>query len=462
MSRPASDYIAHLDWEELNSPQTIEGPFLSPALFDGASKYSLSRDEDYNVIGMISGQSAAHEATEQEFGLMLNPRDVTIQEPHLIFDIKRLSLKSITRTPQAPMGANNNFNISAPFSAHSYKIRHTLTQEPCYSFREWYLNAPPNNHYLRQQVERKKTVIYEHNRRGPHPVSDRFEMMLYGQYDLAYLAIKTDRFQFLIERVPNSFFPIWSEKLMVEYREEWGLVPDEKTRNQIAELLGYLLGRRLISIGASILSRKGFIIEAVAKSHHQPNIRHLCKKYPHYPIDLKESPELFEAAFIKALNAYKSKQEYLPISECLHRYWLASELPLGLNIVILASTLEMLANAWFKSNESTSHGKYMPHDEYRELLSPEIEALADKLDKTEMGKAIIKRILSSNQFGANDKTNTFFSELGITLATEDKNILRDRNKYAHGGEINVIEARRCWAIYQSLFNHALLRILDLR
>lgn len=462
MSRPASDYIAQLDWEVLFAPQVITGPFLSPGLIEGVSKYALSRDEDYNVIGMISGQSASHEIAGHEHGLMLNPREVTIKEPHLLHEIKNFVLKSITRTPQAPMDAHTLFDFTAPFSAHSYKIRQTLTQEPCFSFREWYLNAPPNNHYLRQQVERKKTVIYEHNRRGPHPVSDRFEMMLYGQYDLACLAIKTDSFQFLIERVPSTFFPIWSEKLIVEYREEWGLVPDEQTRNQIAELLGYLLGRRLISIGASMLSRQGYIIEAVAKSHYQPNIRHLCKKSPHYPIDLNESPELFEAAFIKALTAYKNKQEYLPISECLRRYWLASELPLGLNIVILASTLEMLANAWFKSNESTSHGKYMPHDEYRELLSPEIEALADKLDKTEMGKAIIRRILSSNQFGANDKTNTFFSELGITLAPEDKNILRGRNKYAHGGEINVIEARRCWAIYQALFNQALLRILDLR
>lgn len=462
MTHSSSDYIAQLDWEGLHEPRTFDGPFDGGVIIPGESKIVVSRDEDYNITGTAYGYTTQKEATPEENQSMCRRQNVTIRLHYATVDIAQFLVQSITRAPPSSPGVHVGFDLVAPFATQCITIRNTNPNQTRFSLREWYINAPPHNHFLHQRVDRKKTAIYEHSRAGRIPVADRYEMLQCMHSSMTCLTIDTGAFRFLVEYALDSFAPAWSKKLMVEYRDEWGLVPDEMTRTHVAEILSYLLGRELIPVGTTSLNREGYVIDATYTSHSRPNIRHLCRQIPRYTMNLAESPAAFEQAFVKAMVAYQKKQDSLPIAECLRRYWLAVELPPGLNIVILASTLEFLAKAWFKSQESKSRGTYMTHDAFRQLIQPEIDALAQKLEVREGGKAILKRILSANNFGSNDQTEVFFAELGLPLTGDDRKVLRGRNKYVHGGRIDISDASLTWGRYAGLFSRAMLRILELQ
>jgi hypothetical protein len=375
-------------------------------------------------------------------------------------EIIRYRTITIHTNPASATPTNPASNLAAQFVAQRVRLK-LKSDTQVQSVREWYLNGPLTVSFMRGLVNRKKTSIYEHERNDRARVSDRYELLQYTQNGVGCIFIDTGTYSFWIETVPHCFPPAWSHKLMIEYRSDWGGVPDPDARSRISDIVGYLLGRELISIGHSELSHDGYILAKDCQGHLRPGIRTICAHWPRPPIPIDETPEAFSASFLRTWTAYERKYPILPISECLHRYWVAVRQPPSMSIVILASTLEYLSKAWFATASSRSRGKYISHEQYREILSPEIDTLAPKLMAHPQGDAVLKRILSAYNFGSTDQLEQFFSELGIDLVAEERSTLRKRNKYVHGHVVEPSEARATVARYEALFTRALIRILEI-
>lgn len=456
-----TDSIAHLEWEGLQAPRTYEGEFDKPQIISGRSRANLTRDESYNVGGTAYGFSTSGKSTEEETQFMLRTQDTTFRASSQRIDFYACRVTRMTWTPPSSLGVGRGSEVTAPFVVREVHVRNS-SGKTALSFREWFLNAPLHNMCFHEGVERSKTTVYEHRNRGALDLRDRFELVDYKQGTAEGLLVDFGAYRFLFECVPDAYAPAWSRKLMVEYREAWGGVPDVATRKDIAAMASYILGRELILIGDTLLTQEGYVAEARYLSHGRPNIQHLCQDYPRLPLGVEVTPSKFKQALATAVTAYQQKKQILPLEDCLGRYWLAIQTPPGLGIVILATALELLAQAWFRSKESKSRGEFLEHKAYRALLSPEIESLSAKLEKTDQGKAILKRILSANRLGTNDQMTTFFAELGIELSVDDRQVLQRRNKYVHGSPVNGSEASQSWGRYASLFTRAMVCILNLQ
>jgi len=461
MTDKPSDYVAHLDWEGLHSTQTYDGPFTNPAIVSGASQVCLLRDDDYNICGTVVGCVTDSDISHEERESMYSPITLKMSLHWADVTISRYLVKSINRSPALSPAGTAAHKVEAPFVAEGLSVQIKRPNDGVHSLREWYLNGPTVTEFMRGGIRRQRTSIYEHSRTERATVNDKYELLQYSKNSCGCVFVDAGSYSFWIESVPESFAPSWSKKLMIEYRSEWGRIPDTESRRRISELTGYLMGRELISIGNTSLTSDGYILAKECISHLRPDIRFICKDYPRYPIAIAESPAVFSEVLLRALSAYDRKHTTLPISECLRRYWLAVHQPPGLNIVILATTLELLTKAWYTSAESRSRGRYMSHDEYRELLNPEIDSLATKLESKPQGNAILRRILAAYNYGSNDHIENFFKELDINLTPEDVKVLRKRNKYVHGESIDYADARATWRRYSALFNIAMGRILEI-
>ena len=82
-------------------------------------------------------------------------------------------------------------------------------------------------------------------------------------------------------------------------------------------------------------------------------------------------------------------QGTLNLDEVLWGYWLADQLPLGADLPVLATSVEILMNPWYKSKKSKSKGTYMPKAEFDKLLKDEFKAIEAKLEGVEYGDRIL-------------------------------------------------------------------------
>jgi hypothetical protein len=145
-------------------------------------------------------------------------------------------------------------------------------------------------------------------------------------------------------------------------------------------------------------------------------------------------------------------------------YWLFEETPLGANIPVLATSVEMLKRAWYKSTRSKSRGVYMPKKEFDELLGEELRAIEEKLRGVEYGDRISRRIRNSFNLGANESMEFFLEELGLPIGPVERSAIKARNPMAHGSEDLLDESRHQDTIndtlsYRTLFNRIVLKLL---
>jgi hypothetical protein len=300
--------------------------------------------------------------------------------------------------------------------------------------------------------------------------------------------------------VSEEYAPSWSKNFAIEYSTKLSPIPEEKTRKVVAEIVSFVLGRRLIDIGDTSFADEGHEFSMQnwdTEAHLLPvkvksdlpyllrgwspygiNVQALCSKpdFPPIPIERihRNKNQDFEAVLSKLVPIYLNLRDTLALDHALWRYWTFQEMPLGINLPMLVSGIEILASAWFSSEYSASKGNFTPQKEFLDLLQPDFESIKTKLESAsvaepalerlknpEVLRALMTRLQNSFEMGPGAKMRRFFEEIGIVPTAEEIEALNSRHRQIHTHEADQ-EAEKLWLLSEhlrTLFHKIILRML---
>jgi hypothetical protein len=306
---------------------------------------------------------------------------------------------------------------------------------------------------------------YERERKLPGNEKDSFEeTKSIGGTGLAF--VQTKELSLLVQHTPN-LGPSWSKCLSIEYRPAWGSIPEDRDREAIGALVGFLSGRELINVGHTRFDAEGKQISQVALSPRKDNLVSMCQRSGEFrpvEIDPLRGGDGLENLLTKLATNYLTLKEDLRLNEALKCYRLSEELPIGLNPPILSTGIETLAASWFESTRSKTAGVYISREEFSALLGEELETAGAKLADREYGERVLNRLHGTYNMGANDRLRFFFDEIGLPVGEAEWQAVRERNPMAHGassvfdGTANE-KMTKATRVYKTFFHRVVLKLL---
>lgn len=458
---------AHLpgtEWEGLRTPWTVKNLAESPILPPGTNRVELRRDERYGIeakiVGTPEGLSADLLSDLGEPGVLVPGHRIegTSHFGSYLYRLERCVVSSVSVSGTGRLEADLRTSRARRTANGERGTRAWLT--------EWYLNAHNGSMLYTRAVERELEQTYRRKRSYPEE-----EAVFEGGGSLAlggYAYVETPDLCFVLEYAPEEEGPSWSRNFAIEYREEWGGVPEEGTRASIANAVSFVVGRPLIRVGHTAFDGRGRAIEEVAVAPPPDvDLVSVCRREEQPPAKLHEGrpTDRFEALLARLVPRYLASKDELDLDDVLWNYWLSERLPLGANLPVLATGLETLKKAWYSSKKSKSKGVYMPKKEFDKLLGDELAVAEEKLGKVEYGDRIARRMRGAFGFGANESLEFFFEELGLPIGPAERSALKARNPMAHGSSTLLDESKYQEMVdatlaYRTLLNRVLLKVLD--
>lgn len=457
-----SAHLPRIEWEGLRLPWEVEDLAESPILPPGSEKIRLWRDEQYRIAAKIVGTPAGSPSDllpdHGEVGEIIPDYRIEGTSHHGGYQyeldhcvVNRASMK----------GEELEADLK------TYRARRVLTTDSGSQawLTEWYLNAHKGELLYPRLVKRERQETYRREREYPEEkVTFKGSWTeTHGQYAF----VETSDLSFAIERVPRDLSPQWCRSLSIEYRDEWAQVPDEKTRESIANAVSFIMGRHLIGVGHTSFDERGRSLEEVVVSPRQADLVSICQQAEHPPIrmDKRRPTDVFERLLTQLVPRYLELNNEFDLDNVLWGYWFFEELPLGENLPVLASSVEMLKKNWYSSKKSKSRGVYMPKKEFDALLEDELAAIEEKLGGVEYGDRMTRRIRNAFNLGSSESIEFFLEELGLPIGPNERSALKARNPMAHGSSASLDESRHQEMVnntlsFRTLFNRVLLKLLN--
>lgn len=463
-------YLDRIEWEGLQNRIIIKENINSDFLKDTANKIEIWRGEDYKIRGEICGIFNNDEdrlSYDTTSGEIIKPIEIT-GENH--YGTEKYSLKHCyigNQNIKTKIVANGHLNRTYDAELITYHVERKLDIECDISWiTDWYINSHRMSFLYPRSTKRSLSESYTRSRcsedeeccanfRGFEGTSDAMD----------YALINCGKLKFIIHSIPKKYQPNWSEKLGIEYRREFG-IPDTNTREYISEIISFIIGKQLLHIGSSNFDSNGYPIEETFFNPKGDNIMAICQKNQIPPIVLDRYNEIgkIELVLQQVIPTYLEVRDELQLNEALYRYWIANNLPIGTNLPILASGIEIIASAWFKSKKSKVKGVYLPKKEFDSLLKDELIKINEKLKNIEYGDRINNRIRNTFNLGVNERLQFFFDEIGLELGEVENKAIRARNIMTHSSTGDSYEEIKemidLTNAYKTLFNRVFLKILS--
>jgi len=278
--------------------------------------------------------------------------------------------------------------------------------------------------------------------------------------------VELEDYKFIVHKVPKGIGPEWSNNIGIEYRMEFGGIPNEDEREGISEIISFLFGKHLLKVGFSEFDQDENPMKQVGQTPWGDNIVSKCKSAGQYPINIDsyENMGLAEDVFQELIPRYLKLRNEMKMKDALWSFWISEDVPVGTNIPILANSLEILKKGWFQSNKSKTKGVYLPKKEFDELLNGNFEGIEERLLGQEYADRIIRRMKGSFNMGVNESLDFFFEEIGMEVGAVERKAIKKRNSIAHGSHGNsdeeIEEILFYSKVYKTLFNRILLRLLS--
>jgi hypothetical protein len=500
MNTTQHEQAALLQWEGLQVPRRIIRLDLAGNLLAGSSAATISRNDSYCLRCEVEGFASQPFAPNIEFQSkrggpfafsgLCGGYTVSLSNCYLTRVESRLDSDS-------GLYKHNSFQLGV----HTDRVEQKATGKWNETTHiDWFLNGP-RTFIWPQETHHQRDLGYLRKIDGHPEFVLACSTSLPGAHADCAL-VRLPGFSFVLREVPEELGPYWSKNLGIEYSTKLSAVPDPDTREAVAEIVSFVLGRRLIDVGDTTLAThdsaihmqnwdpsKGVVLPAEIKpdfpfclrswNPRGINVRALCSQidFPPIPIDrqARANAQNIEGVLAGLVPVYLKRRRELALDDALWRYWTFQELPLGVNLPMLVTGIEILAAAWFDSPASASHGNFTSKKEFLALLEDDFKTMRAKLAgaaKLEPSMAhlqnqgildkLMQRIENSFQMGPTARTRAFFQELGVTPTVRQLESLEARHGQIHSHGAHK-EPAELWSLSENLrtlFYTIMLRLLD--
>lgn len=462
------DILPYLEWEVLREPITIPKVEDARELPEGPKKIVINRDECYKLQALLSMKGDSKLFTEKIKdvvpGSFVKPFEITgsDQDGFIHYTLESCCLVGSQTCCERGEEPLSEANIFIEEVRRRYK-----TETESARLTEWYINGPKDKFVFRNTTTRKISTTFTRERLASkdeiiHSL-DVSNVSRMSSHD--FLRIKASDNEFLVTKVPEEFEPIWSSNIGIEYRKEWGRIPDVEEREKISELCNFIFGRHLLLVGYTIYDKDNNIVEEYACNPWGNNIRYLCSEPDFAPVRIN-SPSTGGKAddlISQLLPPYLDARDSFHLNHALWFYWIAHNTPVGTNLPLLASAVEAMMNGWFKFDRSESHGKYMREFDFEDLLRDDINSIQKKLEGKTYGDEVMNKIKRAYNLGTGDRFRFFFNEIKLVVNDNEWEAIEARHPPAHGRiSISPEEWRRVIQYthtYETLIHKIMLKLL---
>lgn len=479
-------FLNHLEWEPLHHSYEIPRyENLTKILPLGGKKIVVSRDEEYKIKGLLTGHlenSLPLTPLMKGDTYMPIPREnIKITDFGAEYEIEySIKLNHINSSP-------DGVDFEAEMNISHLKRTFNQSEKLCW-LTEWFLNGTDIAYdgSISNELEKKYTRIMNKPEDPNLEHSSKLDVIFsdlnvnYSQENSeskGYLFVEfrdennADKY-FTIQSVPDIYGPSWSKNISIEYKGKWW-IPTPEERKKINEIVSFLIGRQLISIGYTKYNKKGKVIEDFVNSPQISegiHLQELCKsKFYSSPVNTLGDGTFHNLRiyFRELIPNYLALRDDLNLNEVLGKYWLSKAIPNEAEIIILSASLELLFNSWYNSKNSKSQGNFLSRKKFLEAFSEELDSIKNKLDNVnwqfpDFKKRFYNKIDNSNQMGFNASIHFFFKEIGLNIGEIEKKAIQCRNNPVHGHILKtneVDELIKMTLAYRTLVNRTILKIL---
>lgn len=275
-----------------------------------------------------------------------------------------------------------------------------------------------------------------------------------------FFSLEAAEFSCIVAKVPKELVPNGMEGLCLEFRNGRIDAVDKNLLSDLSSFLSFMLGAKLYYIGSSHLNG-GVLKEVLLDSPNIPfNVQPAIS-----PIHYNQQYEWgdFALQVNRLFPVYRQNQDLLSFNHAINRFWTAREIPMGINLPILAGAVEIIANAYLKMT-GNNQPEYMSKPAYELLIETELKSLREKLLGVDGGQIMLNKITGAFRKGPNEKITLFFSLLGLEIGQAEKAAINLRNKMTHDKRDyktceTAFEDIVLTRVYQVLFNRIILTIL---
>lgn len=463
-SRPPCD-----EWEAIEYPITVSnlkfsrGGFVLP----NDTKVEIWRDENYQLEGKIYGT---------DFYSRTFDRDEFVGKGNIILDDEITGTDTnnryvkihgcyvgslINRDTYKYDGNKQILEASLHMDSVTVTAQSQGTTSELQRRFDWYLIGDAKPFF-----DRTTFRLYNNDKQyikvriGIDEYSDDAPVNWGRSYSKDYTLLKCSDCDCIIAKIPEIYIPKGFNGICFEFRGNDMQTVSKQTLKNLMHFISLLLGGELHYVGYSILHGDN-LHEAHLNTSSKPWEANSSLPPIHFTMHYEWGK--FWVLVTELFPRYTELAKPLNLNAVIDRYWTARTLPVGSNLPVLSSSLEILAASYLKMT-GNSKLNYLPKDEYNRIVHPEIESMRHKLSSVKGHEIIINKLLGAYQKGPNEKLRHFFELLNLSLSTDDSKAINLRNKMAHGNRDysdddiahdDTISTR----VYEILLNRALLRVL---
>ncbi len=282
-----------------------------------------------------------------------------------------------------------------------------------------------------------------------------------SEFTRDFTILKTDVLECIIAKVPDKYIGGNLRGLCFEFRDSNVDRAHAEFIDDLAHFVGFLFGCELYSTGYTLLHN-----DQLAEARLKDPRLELTHSQPMPPIHFNMHHDWgkFWLLINKIFPKYLELQEKLQINQAISRRWISAQLPVGTNLPVLASAIEILAGNFLKLT-GNDNLIYLSEVDYLEKLGKEFDEIKTRLLEIPDGKIIVNKVLGAFRKGANEKMQKFFSLLDLKIGKSEKTALKLRNKMAHSST-DYTDAERIHEdlistrVYEVLFNRTVLKLLE--
>lgn len=457
-----------LEWEFFEQQGPITNVTCVKGLYDlkPDSRISIQRNDQYDLIVTISGVASDGSDLEPNIekidGAFIKKDIIEAQDNESRYVFDNIALDDVNSRLSLTTKKIGYDAILVTSSVTKIK-----SEEQATILNEWYLGAGVNAIFPR--TTSRKITLDDSYIKVREEIDDRnSEMFRESSTSRDFFHVTAKDFSCIVAKAAEGYGPEWSFNYCIEYRSSLGKIPNSDEREAVSEIVSFILGNQLLKIGETAYDAENNIVYQQYQSPWGDNVMSRCQSNSFPPVYIRGGGRdwfALERVLNTLIDPYIEKRASFELKDALWKYWIAGQLPIGVNLPILAGGLEVLTSKILKAHPEIKH-YYISFEKFCELISDEIMQISTKIGEHPNSKQILNKIKGASQRSINEKIPLALEQIGLPIKTVEKKAIQARNKMTHSplgqgdsDDTELIEIVRHTRAYQTLFNRTLLKIL---